>query len=213
MKHVDLAGLLVEADSGTPLVLLREQEAPHRVVPIVIGGVEAAAIALALSDEPPERPATHDMMIDMVATLDAQVERVEVTEVRDGSFRAELTVSGPTGERRLDSRPSDAIALAVRVDAPVFVSDELLDEVGAVLTDVEDEDEPGDDEVLVLGLGTIDAVPQADPDPEQVEEEVARLRAVLDDLGPEAFGEDGEWDGFSLGDVRDLDDADDEDDA
>ncbi len=213
MKHVDLAGLLVEADSGTPLVLLREQEAPHRVVPIVIGGVEAAAIALALSDEPPERPATHDMMIDMVATLDAQVERVEVTEVRDGSFRAELTVSGPTGERRLDSRPSDAIALAVRVDAPVFVSDELLDEVGAVLTDVEDEDEPGDDEVLVLG--TIDAVPQADPDPEQVEEEVARLRAVLDDLGPEAFGEDGEWDGFSLGDVRDLDDADpdDEDDA
>ena len=204
MKHVDLAGLLVEADSGTPLVLLREQEAPHRVVPIVIGGVEAAAIALALSDEPLDRPATHDMMIDMVTTLDAQVERVEVTEVRDGSFRAELTVSGPTGERRLDSRPSDAIALAVRVDAPVFVSDELLDEVGAILTDVDDEGELADDEVLVLGA--IDAAPEAEPDPEEVEEEVARLRAVLDDLGPEAFGEDGGWGGFPLGDEHDADD-------
>jgi uncharacterized protein len=187
VKHVDLAGLLVEADSGTPLVLLREQDAPHRVVPIVIGGTEAAAIALALSDEPPERPATHDMMIDMVETLDAQVERVEVTEVRDGSFRAALTVTGPTGERRLDSRPSDAIALAVRVDAPVFVSEEVLDEVGAILTDVDgDADE---DEVLVLGPA------DEAPDQEAVEEEVARLRSVLDELGASAFGEDDDDDG------------------
>jgi uncharacterized protein len=186
VKHVDLAGLLVEADSGTPLVLLREQDAPHRVVPIVIGGAEAAAIALALSDEQPERPATHDMMIDMVETLDAQVDRVEVTEVRDGSFRAALTVTGPTGERRLDSRPSDAIALAVRVDAPVFVSEEVLDEVGAILTDVDGD--PGDDEILVLG-------PADDvPDEETVEEEVARLRSVLDELGASAFGEDEDGD-------------------
>jgi bifunctional DNase/RNase len=183
VKHVDLAGLLVEADSGTPLVLLREQDEPHRVVPIVIGGAEAAAIALALSDEPPERPATHDMMIDLVETLHAHLDRVEVTEVRDGSFRAALTIAGPTGERRLDSRPSDAIALAVRVDAPVYVSEEVLDEVGAVLTTVDGE--PGDDEVLVLG-------PISDQPEEDVEEEVARLRAVLDELGPEAFGEDGD---------------------
>lgn len=184
MKHVDLAGLLVEADSGTPLVLLREHDAPHRVVPIVIGGVEAAAIALALADEPPERPATHDMMIDLVETLDAQVDRVEVTEVRDGSFRAALTIAGPTGEKRLDSRPSDAIALAVRVDAPVFVSEAVLDEVGAVLTELDGE--PGDDEVLVLGSVV------GEFGDEGVEDEVARLRAVLDDLGPEAFDEDGD---------------------
>lgn len=187
MKHVDLAGLLVEADSGTPLVLLREQDAPHRVVPIVIGGAEAAAIALALSDEPPERPATHDMMIDMVETLDAHVERVEVTEVRDGSFRAALTVTGPTGERRLDSRPSDAIALAVRVDAPVFVSEEVLDEVGAILTEADVD--PGEDEVVVLGPAT-DVL-----DEDAVEEEVARLRSVLDELGASAFGEDDDENG------------------
>ena len=73
MKHVDLAGLLVEADSGTPLVLLREHDAPHRVVPIVIGGVEAAAIALALSDDPPERVAEQpaiDGVVDLaIGTL------------------------------------------------------------------------------------------------------------------------------------------------
>lgn len=184
MKHVDLAGLLVEADSGTPLVLLREHDAPHRVVPIVIGGVEAAAIALALSDDPPERPATHDMMIDLVETLDAQVDRVEVTEVRDGSFRAALTIAGPTGEKRLDSRPSDAIALAVRVDAPVFVSEAVLDEVGAVLTEVDSDQD--DDAVLVLGP----VVDELDED--DVEDEVARLRAVLDEIGPEAFDEDGD---------------------
>ena len=140
----------------------------------------------------PERPATHDMMIDMVETLDAQVERVEVTEVRDGSFRAALTVTGPTGERRLDSRPSDAIALAVRVDDPVFVSEEVLDEVGAILTDADGDTE--DDEVLVLGPAD-DA-----PDQEVVEEEVARLRAVLDELGASAFGEDeDEGDGGRAG--------------
>jgi bifunctional DNase/RNase len=177
VKHVDLAGLLVEAESGTPLVLLREQEAPYRVVPIVIGGVEAAAIAVALADETPARPATHDTMIALVESLDAQVERVEVTDVRDGAFVAELTLAGPMGVRRLDSRPSDALALAVRVDAPVFVSEHVLDEVGTVLSELDDDDDPADDLDFVEPF-----------DGEDVDRQVASFRSFLRDVDPEAFG-------------------------
>ena len=84
----------------------------------------------------------------------------------------------------------------MRVDAPVFVSDELLDEVGAMLTDV-DKGRAGRRRDARAGRRRRGA--RGEPDPEQVEEEVARLRAVLDDLGPDAFGEDGGWGGFPLG--------------
>jgi hypothetical protein len=156
VKHVDLIGLTIEAASGAPLILLREHDAPHRVLPIFVGPTEATAIALALGDESPPRPLTHDLMAALVDTVDASVERVEVTELRDGTFFAELAVSGPTGDRRLDSRPSDAIALAVRVDAPLFVSTAVLDEAGAILTEAIDEN--------------------------AIDEEVSRFRSVLDAL-------------------------------
>lgn len=161
MKHVDLVGLHADATTGTLLLLLREVDAPHRVLPISIGGTEAVAIAVGLDDAPPPRPLTHDLLLSLVDTLDASVERVEVTELRDGAFHAELAVSGPTGPHRLDSRPSDAIALAVRVDAPMFVSEAVLDEAGAVLTD--------------------------EPDDEEIDAEVARFRSFLDELDPGVF--------------------------
>jgi hypothetical protein len=162
MKHVDLVGLSVEAGSRAPVVLLREQDAPRRVLPIFVGPNEAVAIALGLRDEPPlARPLTHDLMATLVETLDAHVDRVEVTELRDGTFLAEVAVSGPTGQRRLDSRPSDAVALAVRVDAPLFVSGAVLDEAGALVAEA--------------------------PDDEAIDEEVARFRSLLDALGPADF--------------------------
>jgi uncharacterized protein len=164
VKHVDLVGLHRDANSGAPLVLLREQDAPYRVLPILVGRTEAAAIVLALRDERPPRPLTHDLMAVFVDVLDAHVERVEVTELRDGAFVAELAMSGPTGERRLDSRPSDAIALAVRVDAPLYVSAAVLDEAGAILTEA--------------------------PDAEAIDEEVARFRSFLDAADPTEFSTD-----------------------
>jgi bifunctional DNase/RNase len=174
VKHVDLVGLHVEADSGAPLLLLREQDEPHRVLPIFIGGPEAASIALALSGRPPPRPITHDLLAALIETLEVQLERVEVTEVRDGTFIAVLSVTGPSGDHRVDSRPSDAIALAVRVDAPLFVSDDVLDEAGAVLTEAADE---------------ADEVDQAEAvDEEAIEDEVAQFRSFLDALDPSQFG-------------------------
>jgi len=158
VKHVELIGLTLEADSRAPLVLLRERDEPHRVLPIFVGPVEATAIALALGDETPPRPLTHDLLATLVDTAQARVERVEVTEMRDGTFLADLAVSGPTGERHVDSRPSDAIALAVRVDAPLYVADTVLDEAGTVLAETLDE--------------------------EAIDEEVARFRSALETLDP-----------------------------
>src|SRR5215204_2896347 len=162
VKPVDLIGLTLEAGSGAPVVLLREHDVPRRVLPIFVGPTEATAIALALSGRLPPRPLTHDLLAVLVETLHARVERVEVTELREGTLLAELALSGPTGQRRLDSRPSDAVALAVRVDAPLFVSAAVLDEAGALLAETPDDE-------------AID------------EEEVARFRSLLDALGPADF--------------------------
>lgn len=164
MKLVEIAGIHIEATSGAPLVLLRERDAPHRVLPIFVGGPEAAAIAVALSGQSLSRPSTHDVMAALVESLDAEVERVEVTDFRDGAFLAELTVSGPSGGRRLDTRPSDAIALAVRLHAPLFVSDTVLDEAGTTL--------------------------QEAPDEETIDDEVSQFRSFLDGVEPSAFGTD-----------------------
>lgn len=165
MKLVDLAGLHIEAATGAPMVLLREHDAPHRVLPIFVGGPEAAAIALALGGHTPPRPLTHDVMASLVEHLDARVDSVEVTELHDGAFLAHLTLSGPTGVQQVDSRPSDAIALAIRVGAPVFVSDEVLDQAAAVLTEPDEHDDDLDEDELV-----------------------AEFRDFLDDVDPADFG-------------------------
>ena len=162
VKLVDLIGLHVEAGSGLPLVLLREHEAPHRVLPIFIGGHEAAAIALALGGTVPVRPLTHDLMAAIVQSLDAKVEALELTELRDGVFLAELAVTGSSGGRRLDARPSDGIALALRLGVPVFASDAVLDAAGTTLGEAPDE-------------AAIDAA-------------VAEFRGLLDGLDPSDFG-------------------------
>jgi hypothetical protein len=158
MKLVEIVGLHIEASSGAPLVLLREHDEPHRVLPIFVGGPEAASIALALSGEAAPRPLTHDVMAALVTSVDAHVDSVEVTGLRDGAFLAELAISGPTGGMRLDTGPSDAIALAVRLGAPLFVSDAVLEEAGTLFVDELDE--------------------------EAIDGEVAEFRALLDDLDP-----------------------------
>ena len=165
---VVVVGLHVEASSGTPLVLLREQEAPYRVVPIFIGESEAASIAIALSGQSSSRPLTHDLMATLVNRLDVHVDSVEVTDLVDGAFIATLNLSGPTGGHHLDTRPSDAIALAVRLNAPLFVRDTVLDEAGAVLEESEDDS--------AIGEPSID-------------ESVADFRVFLDTVDPKDFGE------------------------
>lgn len=185
---MDLVGLALEATSGAPLVVLREMEEPHRLLPIVVGGAEAAAIALAVSGEAPPRPLTHDLMASLVRSLDGHLDAVEVTELRDGAYLASLAVHGPGGPQRLDTRPSDAIALAVHLGAPLLVADEVLDEAGTLPPDDIDE-EPLDEDTI--------------------DEAVDEFRSFLDTIDPSQFAEDADRDGSeSPGPAEDGDEDD-----
>ena len=167
---VDLLGLHIETATGAPLVLLREHDTPHRVLPIFIGDAEAASIAIALSGESPPRPLTHDLMVALVTSLEAHVDSVEVTEVVDGAFTAALNLSSPAGGHRLDTRPSDAIALAVRLGTPLFVDESVLDQAGSLI------EESADDVATAEGA---------------IDQEVADFRSFLETLDPDDFGSKG----------------------
>jgi bifunctional DNase/RNase len=131
---VDLVGVQMDPNTGASLLVLREHDAPNRLLPISVGGPEAASIAIAASGQTVPRPMTHDLMATLIEGFDGHLDAVEVTDLEDGSFLASLAISGPGGERRFDTRPSDGIALAVRLHAPLYVSEHVLEEAGSVPT-------------------------------------------------------------------------------
>ena len=152
---VTVTGVQVEQNTGAPVMLLREDEAPHRILPIFVGPAEARAISIAMAGLEPPRPGTHDLMVATLASMGSTLAEVDVTELRDGTFIAELVVRNESGELRISSRPSDAVALAVRCGAPVFAADAVLAEAGIV---EHDEDEPvADGDVVELSQEEIDA--------------------------------------------------------
>ena len=136
MNELDLVGVRVEMPSNQPIVLLRESGG-GRYLPIWIGAVEATAIALAQQGVVPFRPLTHDLLVDVLTALGQQLVQVRITELRDGVFYAVLVLSGGT---EVSARPSDAIALAIRVGAQIVGSEEVLSEAGITIAD-EQEDE------------------------------------------------------------------------
>ena len=127
---MELVGVRVEIPANTPMVLLREQEGRHRLLPIYIGNPEATSIHYALEGIVPPRPLTHDLFLQTLGVLGTSVEQVVITEMRDHTYYAELHLRAASGPVTVSSRPSDAIALAVRCGAPLFASEELMDEVG-----------------------------------------------------------------------------------
>lgn len=137
---VDLVGVRIQLPSQSPIVLLKEREGT-RHVPIWIGAVEATAIAYAMEGVVPERPLTHDLFATVLGELGVRLERVVVTDLADQVFFADLVLHQGDEVRVISSRPSDAIALAARVAAPIFVSPEVLEEVGIELRDEDEEDE------------------------------------------------------------------------
>lgn len=137
---MDLVGIRVEMPTNTPIMLLREQGG-DRYLPIWIGTPEATAIALAYDGIQTKRPLTHDLCAALIEELGATVDSVIVTELRGGTFYADLTVSLGGDVHHISSRPSDAVAIAVRAQAPLFANKDLLDEVGVHLHEHDDETE------------------------------------------------------------------------
>lgn len=155
---MELVGVRIELPANQPIVLLRERDGSRHLA-IFIGAVEATAIAYALEGVVPQRPLTHDLLRDVSLALGGQVSEVVVTELRNNVFFADLVIDKTGEEVRISSRPSDAIALAVRTGAQIFASQDVLEDAGI---EMRDEDE---------------------------EEEIERFREFLDDITPEDFTE------------------------
>ncbi|HKX70345.1 MAG TPA: bifunctional nuclease family protein [Solirubrobacteraceae bacterium] len=148
-----------ERPTRTPVVILRETAGQRRVLPIFIGGPEAQAIALSMQNIETPRPMTHDLMRNLLDETGAQVERITVTELREGTFFAEIVLSAQGEVRTVSSRPSDAIALAIRIGSPIFAEEDVLEEAGRV----------------------------EQPDEEEAEQMVEQFRAFIDHVNPEDF--------------------------
>ena len=127
MHEMVIYGVSFDLVGKQPIVLLKTAEG-NKFLPIWIGHPEAAAILMRLQGANTPRPMTHDLVTEMLAQLDAQVVRITVTELKESTFYASITVSQNGSEIEVDSRPSDAIALAIRADAPIFVADEVIEE-------------------------------------------------------------------------------------
>lgn len=154
---MNLAGVRIELPTNQPIVLLREAEG-ERFLPIWIGQAEAAAIALAMQGVVTPRPMTHDLLKNILQEISVQVQSIVITELREGTFYAIINMQRNGTSFEISSRPSDAIALAVRIQCKIFANEEVLNEASILI--------PSGDE----------------------EEEVEKFREFLENVNPEDFG-------------------------
>ena len=169
--EVRVNGLILEHKTQQNVVILRETGG-ERILPIWIGPGEAQAIRRVLADEPFPRPLTHDLLVQVVEGLKARITRVVVAELRENTFYATVIVQANGDVLSVDSRPSDAIALALRAKAPIFVNEQLLQEPPREEAEEEGGEEPPDE-------------PAGEP---SEEEKAEQLRRFLEKLNPEDFG-------------------------
>jgi bifunctional DNase/RNase len=120
-------GLALDEDSQVPVLILKDND-EQKVLPIWIGAMEAMAISLALNEVKLPRPMTHDLLLSSITGLGAEVLAIEVTTLKDGTYYAEIELKLDKETRRVDSRPSDAIALALRAEAPIRVHEQVLEQ-------------------------------------------------------------------------------------
>jgi len=144
MQEMVIYGVSFDLVEKTPIVLLKTAEG-NRFLPIWIGQNEAASILMKLQGSPAPRPMTHDLFNNVLGELDAKVEKISVTDLKEDTFYAVITLAREGGgEIEIDSRPSDAIALAVRADAPIFAADAVIDEAAIEF----EGEEPDEDEIV-----------------------------------------------------------------
>jgi len=162
MLEVRVAHLGLDRTTNTPVVILQEKEG-ERVLPIWIGPAEASAIAMELAGVKFSRPLTHDLLKQVIVGLGADLRKVIITQVKDNTYYAEMHIYRGDAVIQIDARPSDSIAVALRLRAPIFTSENLLE-----LTSID------------TGEGQSEGGPQAlDPD---------SLKTYLQNLDPEDFG-------------------------
>ena len=168
MVEVELVGVKVDVRTNPPVMLLQELESPKRTLPVFIGSPEASAIEIAARGLETPRPLTHDLLKDVIEVLGGSLLRIVITELKGGTFYAEMEIIQGRGPIIVSCRPSDGVALAIRTGAPMFVSEELIDAEGVVVDEVTDDEEQ-------------------DTAPTNPEEIVGEFRDFLDSVKPEDF--------------------------
>jgi bifunctional DNase/RNase len=191
MREMTLYGVSFEPIGKQPIVLLKTAD-DDKFLPIWIGHPEAAAILMKLQGASPPRPMTHDLLTEVVTELQGEVVRVTVTEMRENTYYARITIVQDGREVEIDSRPSDAIALAVRCDAQIFATEDVIEESGIDFQT--DEEEPG--------LVTASLLADLDP---------AEFRKFLETVTVEEFASSLQEGEHEDGELDEDDDEEDED--
>ena len=144
--EVKIRGLMMDPNSGTPIVILKDVNS-EALLPIWVGAYEANAIALEIEKIATQRPMTHDLLRNLIVEMGARVERVVVTELRDNTFFAVIEMRSSSGDfMMLDSRPSDAIALALRADCPIYVNEDVIQASHSLTGEQVDESGTGEED-------------------------------------------------------------------
>lgn len=162
MVQVRVAGLALDQSGQHVLLIKPLNDVPGagEMLPIWIGELEATSILMAVEGATPPRPLAHDLMRSLLESTNARVDRVEITRIEEGTFFAEITVDTEHGSRVIDARPSDAVALATRTGATLWVADDVMDEAG---------------------------VPDLIADEEDTEESIDEFKRFLNDVDPDDF--------------------------
>jgi bifunctional DNase/RNase len=177
MIEVTVSRLGLDSATNSYVVVLQERDGT-RLLPIWIGQPEAESIVMHMHNVKRSRPLTHDLVRSLIVGMGAQLRRVQITRVEKSTYYAELHLQRGTEVVQIDARPSDSIAVALRLSAPIYAAESLL-------VDPTEESEEGDDESSAdepdLGIGSSDARDEAELSAEQ-------LKAYLENLRPEDFG-------------------------
>jgi bifunctional DNase/RNase len=174
MVEVVVSRLGLDSTTNTYVVILQEKGGA-RLLPIWIGQPEAEAIVMQMNNVKRERPLTHDLCKSLILGLGGTLRRVQITKVQQRTYFAELHLAGPQGAVQVDARPSDSIAIALRLQAPIFAQDSLLSTMEV-------------DEESSEGYTSPPATPPAPAGAEGDELSAEQLKAYLENLRPEDFG-------------------------
>ena len=184
MYEVEVWGIAIDPINQSPIVVLRNKENPKEVLPIWIGHPEASGIMMVLNGISFERPLTYELIGALLKSLEASVERVEISDLKDGTYYATIYLKTPSGEvKTVDSRPSDAINIALRTGAPIYVAPHVMEQSKVL---IEEAPQGGEESTPKVSQG------EEKKSSEPADEELKRW---IENLKPEDFQKFGSSEG------------------
>ncbi|HIO42071.1 MAG TPA: bifunctional nuclease family protein [Aquifex sp.] len=193
MYEVEVWGIAVDPFNQSPIVVLKNKQNPKEVLPIWIGHPEASGIMMVLNNVEFERPLTYELINNLLETVGAVVEKVEISDIKDGTYYATIYVKTPAGEiKEVDARPSDAINIALRTGAPIYVAEHVMNQSKVVVEEIPPQKD-GEEQKLP-NVGDIVSPPQVEKEEETTTTD-EELKRWIENLKPEDFQKFGSSEG------------------